>query len=92
MDNDSEVFESVWDALADTPAEAESMKARNELASAIIARIREKGLAQSEAAKVCKVTQPRINDLVRGRLNRFSLDALVDMASCLGIRVRIDAA
>jgi len=45
---------------------------------------------QAEAAKSCGVTQPRINDLLRGRVSRFSLDALVNIATALGCRVRLD--
>jgi predicted XRE-type DNA-binding protein len=44
---------------------------------------------QKEAAKRCGVTQPRINDLLRGRISRFSLDALVNIASALGRKVRV---
>ena len=46
--------------------------------------------ARAEAAKRCGVTQPRINDLLRGRVSRFSLDALVNIATALGWRVRVD--
>jgi predicted XRE-type DNA-binding protein len=45
---------------------------------------------QAEAANRCGVTQPRINDLLRGRVSRFSLDALVNIATALGCRVRLD--
>ena len=48
------------------------------------------GLSQAEAANRCGVTQPRINDLLRGRVSRFSLDALVNIATALGCRVRVD--
>ncbi|NOS76083.1 MAG: XRE family transcriptional regulator, partial [Methyloglobulus sp.] len=44
---------------------------------------------QTEAATYCGVTQPRINDLLRGRVSRFSLDALVNIATSLGRRVHI---
>lgn len=45
---------------------------------------------QVEAANRCGVTQPRINDLLRGRVSRFSLDALVNLSTALGCRVRVD--
>jgi predicted XRE-type DNA-binding protein len=56
--------------------------------------IKENGWTQAEAAKRCGVTQPRINDLLRGRISRFSIDALVNIASALGrrIMVRLDTA
>jgi len=56
--------------------------------------VKENGWTQAEAAKQCGVTQPRINDLLRGRISRFSLDALVNIASALGrkVKLRIEAA
>ena len=84
-----ETYASVWDALADTPQEAANLKVRSELMSQITALIRERGWTQVEAARRCGVTQPRLNDLVRGRLSRFSLDALVNIAAALGGRVHV---
>jgi predicted XRE-type DNA-binding protein len=51
--------------------------------------VEENGWTQKEAAKRCGVSQPRINDLLRGRISRFSLDALVNIASALGRKVRV---
>ena len=56
----------------------------------IVARLKQHDWTQAEAAKRCGVTQPRINDLLRGRVSRFSLDALVNIATALGCRVRVD--
>ena len=56
----------------------------------IEAIVRETGWTQTEAAARCGVTQPRMNDLVRGRVSRFSLDALVNIATALGRRVRVE--
>ena len=61
-------FASVWDAIGDTPAEATSMKLRATLANEIIERIRDRKLTQAKAAELIGVTQPRISDLMRGRL------------------------
>jgi len=85
-----EKFASVWDAIADTPAEAVNLRVRSELMDKITAVIQENGWTQTDAAKHCGVTQPRINDLLRGRISRFSLDALVNIAAALGRRVRIE--
>jgi predicted XRE-type DNA-binding protein len=82
-------FESVWDAVADTPEEAANLRLRSELMDRIEAVIRQEKWTQAEAAARCGVTQPRINDLLRGRISRFSLDALVNIASALGRRVTI---
>jgi predicted XRE-type DNA-binding protein len=90
-----ERFASVWDAIADTPEQAANLRARAELMQKIAARLRQHdwtqdNWTQAEAAKRCGVTQPRINDLLRGRVSRFSLDALVNIAAALGCRVRVD--
>lgn len=87
---ESETFASVWDAIADTPEEAANLRTRAELMMKIAEVIKEKGWTQAEAAAHCGVTQPRINDLLRGRASRFSLDALVNIATALGRRVRVE--
>ena len=83
------VYESVWDALADTPEQAANLRARADLMRQISELIEAKGWRQVEAAEQCGVTQPRINDLLRGRVSRFSLDALVNIATSLGQRVNM---
>jgi len=83
-------FESVWDALADTAEEAENLRLRSEMMRKLAAIIEQKGWTQTEAANNCGVTQPRINDLLRGRISRFSLDALVNIAAALGQRVHVE--
>jgi predicted XRE-type DNA-binding protein len=85
-----ESYASVWDALADTPEEAANLRARAELMQQIAAIVAENGWTQVEAAKNCGVTQPRINDLLRGRVSRFSLDALVNIATAIGRRVHLE--
>jgi predicted XRE-type DNA-binding protein len=82
-------YTSVWDAIADTPEEAANLRVRAELMDKITAILEESNGTQAEAAAHCGVTQPRINDLLRGRISRFSLDALVNIASALGKRVHI---
>jgi predicted XRE-type DNA-binding protein len=82
-------FANVWDAIADTPEEAANLTLRSELMDEIEAIIKKNGWTQAEAAKRCGVTQPRINDLLRGRISRFSIDALVNIAAALGRKVRV---
>ncbi len=82
-------FANVWDAIADTPEEAANLTLRSELMDEIETILKENGWTQKEAAKRCGVTQPRINDLMRGRIARFSIDALVNIASALGRKVRV---
>lgn len=85
-------YASVWDAIADTPEQAANLSARAELMQQIAAIIESKGWTQAEAATQCGVTQPRINDLLRGRISRFSLDALVNIAAAIGQRLKIELA
>lgn len=85
----TEEFANVWDALADTPEEAANLSLRSELMTRIEAIGKKNRWTQAEAAKRCGVTQPRINDLLRGRISRFSLDALVNIVSKLGCRVTV---
>lgn len=82
-------FASVWDAIEDTPGEAAHMKARSELMMAIAENIRKNALTQTEAAKLFGVTQPRVSDLVRGKIDLFSIDTLVQMLACAGMRVEM---
>ena len=88
--NKSESYASVWDAIADTPGQAANLRARAELMQQIAAIVKRQEWTQVEAAGHCGVTQPRINDLLRGRGSRFSLDALVNISSALGCRVRVE--
>ena len=83
-------FDSVWDAIADTPEEAANLRVRANLMRQIAAIIEANNWTQAEAAEHSGVTQPRINDLLRGRIDRFSLDALVNIAVKLGFTVSID--
>lgn len=82
-------YASVWDAIAETPEEAANLRARAELMRSIAVIVEKAGWTQTEAARRCGVTQPRMNDLLRGRVSRFSLDALVNIATNLGRRVRL---
>jgi predicted XRE-type DNA-binding protein len=74
---------SVWDAISGTLQEAANLRLRSAL-------IEKNDWTQVEAAEHCSVTQHRINELVRGRISRFSLDALVNIAASLGQRVHVE--
>ena len=87
MSNDS--FVSVWDAIEDTPAEAENMKLRSALMMALEDHIRAQGWTQAEAARRLNVTQPRVSDLLRGKIHLFGLDTLVNMAVAAGLHVEM---
>src|ERR1700686_3695210 len=82
-------FDNVWDAIEDTPAQAENMKLRSTLIMALKDHIARTGLSQSEAAKLLGVTQPRISDLMRGKIELFGLDTLVNMIGAAGLHVEM---
>jgi len=88
----SNQFTSVWDALEDDPVRRENLKLRSALMMEIAERIKEQGLTQTQAAEVLHITQPRVSALLKGKINDFRLDSLVDMAHRLGMRVSINVA
>ncbi len=87
-----QIFDDVFDALADTPAEAANMKARADLLSLLVTRIKSWDLPQEAAAARLGITRPRLNDLMRGKLGKFSLDALVNLATAAGLVLEIRVA
>ena len=78
------------DASADTPEQAANLRARAELMRQIIAIVKDSNRTQTQAARRCGVTQPRLNDLLRSRVSRFSLDVLVNVAAAVGREVHFD--
>ena len=85
-----ESYENIWDIIADTSGESANMQAKAELMRQIVVIIKKNDWKQIEAAQHCGITQPRLNDMLRGRISRFSLDALVNIAASLGQRVHIE--
>ena len=91
MSNDKR-FDSVWDALEDDPVRAENLKLRSALMMEIAETIKRQGLTQMQAAAILCITQPRVSALLKGKINDFRLDGLVDMAHRLGLHVSIKVA
>lgn len=85
-------FKSVWDAIEDSPGEAANMKARSDVLSAIQRTVAGWHGTQAAAAKRLGITQPRLNDLMRGKIDKFSLDALMNLAARAGLSVRVTVA
>jgi predicted XRE-type DNA-binding protein len=81
-------FANVWDAIEATPAQ-ENMRLRSTLMMALKDHIVRSGLSQSETAKLLGVTQPRISDLMRGKIELFGLDTLVNMIGAAGLHVEM---
>ena len=86
----AETFDNVFEAIAETPGESASMTARADLLLKIRERVRAWDLSQEKAAARLGLTRPRLNDLMRGKLEKFSLDALADIAASSGFVLRID--
>lgn len=82
-------FSSVWDAIEDNPIDAENMKLRSILMTALKDHITRNDMSQAQAAKLLDITQPRVSNLMRGKINLFGLDALVNMATAAGMHVEM---
>ncbi|MCA1324553.1 helix-turn-helix domain-containing protein [Herbaspirillum sp. alder98] len=82
-------FASVWDAIESTAEEAENMKLRSVLLMALKSHITRNEMTQAQAAKLFGVTQPRVSDMMRGKINLFGLDALVNMAAAAGLQIEM---
>lgn len=85
----SQEFGSIWDAIEDTPEEAENMKLRSALMTELRQHIASSGMSQSQAARLFGVTQLRVSDLIRGKISLFGLDALASVAAAAGLRIEI---
>jgi len=80
---------SVFADLGFSSAETRNLELRAQLMTSLRKYIEKEGLTQASAAERLKVTQPRISDLTRGKISRFSLDTLVNMASDAGLEVNL---
>ncbi|MEJ2384950.1 MAG: XRE family transcriptional regulator [Xanthomonadales bacterium] len=85
-------YDSVWDALEDDPIRARNLKLRSGLMMRIAEELRSRGLTQSRAAVLLGITQPRVCALLQGKIERFRLDSLIDMAHRLDFQVTIELA
>jgi predicted XRE-type DNA-binding protein len=90
MNDDIRITEGSANVFADLGlADADELLAKADLAIAIIHRVEERGLTQAEAARLLRTTQPRISDLRRGRLDRFSIDTLLRLLTRLDLDVEL---
>jgi len=85
-------FDSVWDALEDDPIMAENMKLRSTLLIAITKSINSSNINQTETAKLLDITQPRVSALLKGKIENFRLDTLVNIAHRLGLHIDLKIA
>jgi predicted XRE-type DNA-binding protein len=79
---------NVFRDLGFAPAEAEHLLVRADLLIQLQKALASRALTQTKAAQLLRVTQPRVSDLLRGRIDLFSTDSLIDMLARLGIHVR----
>jgi predicted XRE-type DNA-binding protein len=82
-------FSNVWDALAETPEEALNLTMRSDLMTSIEKAVEGWKVPQGEAAKRLGISRPRLNDLLRGKMSKFSLDMLATLATRAGLRVQL---
>jgi predicted XRE-type DNA-binding protein len=80
---------NVFRDLGFSKEESEHLLVRADLLIQVQKAIASRRLKQAEAARVLRVTQPRVSDLLRGRIDLFSTDALIDMLARLGVGVRL---
>lgn len=85
----NQIFESVWDALEDDPSVREDMKMRSDLMIHITEKIKYSGMTQQETAKVLRITQPRVNALLKGKINEFRVGTLIKLAHRLGLHISL---
>ena len=82
-------YANIWDAIEKSPAEAANLKLRSSLMLALRRHIEREGLSQTQAATVFGVSQPRISNLMHGKINAFSIDMLVKMLTAAGLHVSV---
>jgi predicted XRE-type DNA-binding protein len=85
----NEQFSSIWDAIEDDLAQRENMKVRSALMTVLTDFVLAEGMTQAQAAKKFRVTQPRISDLMRGKINLFAIDMLVNMLGAAGLHMEM---
>ena len=88
----SKQYSNVFEALEDDPTMAQNLKIRSELMISLRRYIEDEGLEQKKAAKLFGVHQPRISDLMRGKIDKFTIDMLVNMLARIGKIVKLKAA
>ena len=82
-------YDDVWEALNLRPDVAENLRLRSHAMILIRETVKKRRLTQVRAAKLLRVSQPRVSALMNGHIEKFSLDALIQMLSCRGFKVRL---
>lgn len=87
IEETGETFRDIWEMIEPNPLEAMNLRIRSDLMTALIEKVREWNLTQKEAAKRLGISQPRLNLLLKGRFNEFSLDALIALLGPAGLEL-----
>jgi predicted XRE-type DNA-binding protein len=82
-------YDNVWDAIEDDPVERGRLAILSDLMDQLEDHIKRQGWTQKDAAKHLGVTQPRISDLMRGKMSVFSIDAVIGLLTAAGLRVEV---
>jgi predicted XRE-type DNA-binding protein len=82
--------ENVFTDCGFPPTEAENLRIRAKMMMALTGYIQERRITQSRAAAIMGVAQPRISDLVRGKIGLFTINTLVNMVTAAGLKVDVD--
>ncbi len=85
----AEEFTNIWDAIEQDPTKAANLKLRSELMMKISAYVKKSKLTQTQAAEKLGVTQPRLNDVLKGRIEKCTVDRLVNMLTAVGYKVNL---
>ena len=83
-------YQSVWDAIEDDPVQAANLKLRSQLMIEVSQYVKHSELTQAEAAKKLGTTQPRLNDVLKGRIEKCTVDRLVNMLTAVGCKVHLN--
>lgn len=86
----SQKYNNVWDAIEDDPIQAASLRLRSQLMMEASEYVKQSGLAQAEAAGKLGTTQPRLNDVMKGKIEKYTVDRLVNMLAAVGYTVNLN--
>jgi len=81
--------DNVFRDLGFSATEAENLRIRSAMMTALITQLEKRGLTQAQAARLLGVSQPRISDLMRGKIQLFSIDTLVNMLAAAGLKIHL---
>lgn len=85
----SHEYESVWDAIEEDSVKSANLKLRSELMMEVSEYVKQSGFTQSQAAEKLGTTQPRLNDVLKGKIEKCTVDRLVNMLSAVGYKVNL---